>query len=555
VNQSDSIELFNLTDTAIDVSGWFLSDSDNDLLKFQIPNDTVLEPGSYIVFDERDFNPNPTNPGSADFALNGAQGDDVWLVIPDGSGGVTSIVDDVHFGASRDGETMGRTPNGIGRLAPMSRNTLGCGNSYPRVGPLVISEISYNAGEPSSAALTISPNLERNELEFIEVHNPTIQSTKLTDWRLRGGVDYDFEASAELAAGETLIVISFNPASPANTDRQAAFRAHYGLDADVRIVGGWNGQLGDGGDAVRLERPDVPPPGDPAVTPHIVEDEVFYDDRAPWASVADGGGSSLQRAAPVFFGNDANGWFAAAATPGTVHFFGNVLGDLTGDQVVSANDINVLFDAVHADSTVSYLDLDGSNSVDEADVTFLVMSVLGTNFGDANLDGHVDGSDFNAWNQNRLQGCNKSWPDGDFTGDGVTDGSDFNLWYANRFAGNPAPAAAAQGQSTKPWASAHNGATLAAKAVFSTTSHANRDGRVHDAVYAKILGLEAPRAECALPRRLPLATDRGAINDAPSSGCHKAARESTDGRAMADPVDSLFGQLGNMPRRREPRQS
>ena len=52
--------------------------------------------------------------------------------------------------------------------------------------------------------------------------------------------------------------------------------------------------------------------------------------------------------------------------------------------------------------------------------------------GDANLDGAVDGQDFNIWNIHRFQRVTDWWT-ADFNGDDVTDVSDFNLWFANRF--------------------------------------------------------------------------------------------------------------------------
>ena len=50
-SQLDSIELFNTTDTAVDVGGWYLSDEGGDLLKYQIPAGTVIAAGGYLVFD------------------------------------------------------------------------------------------------------------------------------------------------------------------------------------------------------------------------------------------------------------------------------------------------------------------------------------------------------------------------------------------------------------------------------------------------------------------------------------------------------------------------
>jgi hypothetical protein len=52
--------------------------------------------------------------------------------------------------------------------------------------------------------------------------------------------------------------------------------------------------------------------------------------------------------------------------------------------------------------------------------------------GDANLDGFVDGSDFNIWNGSKFT-ASLNWDDGNFNGDGFVDGSDFNLWNGNKF--------------------------------------------------------------------------------------------------------------------------
>ncbi len=432
VPQSDAIELFNTTDRAIDMGGWFLSDSARSFFKFEIPVGTVLGPDQYLVFDERWFNPNPSTPGPNDFALSGAQGDDVWLVIPDGSGGVASFVDDVHFPATLNGETLGRVSDGTGRLAPLSRNALGCTNRHPRVGPVVISEINFNPGEPIAAALAVDPNLVEDDLEFIEIHNPTSLTVDFTNWRLRGGVDFDFATGTDLLAHGTLILISFNPTNPANANRLNAFRAHYGIDANVPVLGGFSGQLSDSGERIRLQSPDNPSADDPLLTPRITEDALVYDDLAPWPGDADGTGKSLTRVGPTVFADASTSWNASLPTPGTIDFSRVPAGDFTGDDTVGAADIDVLFDAVNADSLVSFYDIDTDGTVDYDDVRHAVETILATGLGDANLDGSVDGEDFRIWQTHRFTACT-GWAAGDFNGDGLTDVSDFNIWNENRF--------------------------------------------------------------------------------------------------------------------------
>ena len=91
ITLADSIEIYNPTSTAVDMSGWYLSDAASNLRKYRIPDGTILAAGAYRVFDEADFNPNPLNPGLGDFSLSGAKGDDVWLTVFDAQGQLRDV--------------------------------------------------------------------------------------------------------------------------------------------------------------------------------------------------------------------------------------------------------------------------------------------------------------------------------------------------------------------------------------------------------------------------------------------------------------------------------
>ena len=53
-------------------------------------------------------------------------------------------------------------------------------------------------------------------------------------------------------------------------------------------------------------------------------------------------------------------------------------------------------------------------------------------WGDANLDGAVDGSDFGIWNAKQFT-SNAAWSRGDCNADGAVDGSNFGIWNDNKF--------------------------------------------------------------------------------------------------------------------------
>ena len=429
---TDSIELHNTTGSSVDIGGWFLSDGSGNFQKFEIPAGTSIAAGGYVVFDESDF-----NTGDEGFALSGTDGDDVWLTSPDAGGDVAFIVDDVHFGGAPVLESFGRVPNGSGRLAPMLTSTLGATNSDPRVGPVIISEINYNPGVPSDGALAIYSSINSGDLEFIEIHNPTSELVDLSDWRLRGGADLTFDVGTSIGAGGTAVVISFNPDRPNNAKRVAAFREHYGISDTVRLIGGYGGQLSNGGDRVELQRATTPFPSRPLVLAYVSEDEVLFDDLAPWATSADGTGATLQRVSVTDYGNDAASWIGAASTIGFVGDGPN--GDVNGDGATDADDIDAVYDAVNAGSNDLTFDLNADGAVTAADATFLVESILVVNEGDANLDGVVDAMDLNAVGLNWQSSDNVGWASGDFDGDGSVTAADLNKVGVNWLKGAAAP--------------------------------------------------------------------------------------------------------------------
>ena len=117
-------------------------------------------------------------------------------------------------------------------------------------------------------------------------------------------------------------------------------------------------------------------------------------------------------------------------------------GDFNFDGSLTADDINLLCQALGGDDLA--FDLTGDGQVTVADLDQLIVDEIGTLFGDANLDGVVDGADFLAWNSNKfISGV--GWESGNFNCDDTVDGADFIVWNANKFqsanlAGVPEPA-------------------------------------------------------------------------------------------------------------------
>ena len=299
----DAIELHNTTSAPIDISGWFLSDSNDNYKKFRVPDGTIIAADAYKVFTEADFNPTPATPGPNDFALDGAHGDDVWLVKAAPSSQLLAFADSVHFDAAPQGESLGRWPNDTGSLYPMATPTLGAANSGPRIGPVIITELMYH------------PQNDDPNLQYVEIQNITDAPLDISGWKFDNGVNFVFTAGTVLAPHQPMVVVPFDPA---NATLLAAFRTAYGIDSSVRIIGPFAGVLSATGEKLRIVRPDTPPVDDPTFIPFVLVDEVEYDIAAPWpAAPAAGTGQSLARITSAIYGDDPSSWAGQTPTVGS----------------------------------------------------------------------------------------------------------------------------------------------------------------------------------------------------------------------------------------------
>jgi hypothetical protein len=321
----DAIELHNLTAQPLDISGWWLSDDPSTPQKFQIPSPTILPPRGFVVFYQSQFNNRDLPNVAIPFAFS-AEGDEAVLSQAVGNN-LTGWRTQVRFGPADPGVSFGRylTSDGRTEFVAMSRRTFGvddpasveefregtgASNAYPRVGPVVISEIMYHP-----------PDLGTNDNtrdEYIELHNITTAPVPLYDpahptntWHLRDAVDFEFPTGLVLPPGGYLLVVGFDPVN--NPGALAAFRQTYNLNGSALIVGPWRGKLANSSDEIELRKPGIPTSND---VPYVLVEKVSYSDTAPWPPEADGTGWSLHRRDVTLFGNDPTNWTAGPPTPG-----------------------------------------------------------------------------------------------------------------------------------------------------------------------------------------------------------------------------------------------
>ena len=294
----DWVELHNTTVYDIDVSGWWLSDSEGAPYKYRIGDGTVLAGGGFLVFDTT--NHFGAAGGSNAFAFS-EYGESVVLSSAlDAQGHPTGYRDIRGFGASERERTFGRHVRSDGDEVFVTQKavTPGAANAGPRVGPLVISEILY---APAS-----------NETEYVEVYCLSPTNVPLYDpaapgnaWRFTGGGEMDFPAGAVATSFSSFVIAGTNA---------AAFRTRYGLAAGYPVYGPLTGRLSNAGEMLRLRKPLT---FDGTNQPYAVMEEVEYNDKAPWPVPAVAG-ESLERVSLAAFGNDPGNWRAGAVngTPG-----------------------------------------------------------------------------------------------------------------------------------------------------------------------------------------------------------------------------------------------
>jgi len=315
----DWIELHNVTDEPIDVGGWFLSDQDSALDKYEIAAGTVIAAYGYLVLTDDQHFGNEDDPGCHDpFGLSRIG---ETLYVHSGSEGVvTGYSETATFGPSDPGISHGRHQTSTGRIdfVALTAATPGAENASPRVGPIVISEIMYHPQEAGDA-------------EYVELLNVSEADVALYDfthaapWRFTDDPDHpsiDFlfpdDPPVTLEPGTRLVLVK---------DRALIESLHAVRDA-VQVFEWPMGSLDNGGEPLQLSKPGAADAD--GHQPWIAVDRVVYSDGShgvdlpdgvdPWPIGADGFGLSLTRISPEGYGNDPNNWQAAAGSPGAIRY-------------------------------------------------------------------------------------------------------------------------------------------------------------------------------------------------------------------------------------------
>jgi hypothetical protein len=405
INENDFIEVFNPQGAPVALGGLYFTDTiDGGRDRDRITPLTFIAANGFQVFFADD-----DEGAGADHLNFNLDSIHEPIAVYDSE---LDLIDMVISGPQKTDVSQGLSPDGSDTHAYFGLPTPGFSNvDNPAVVALInglrFTEIMYHP-------------LGTSADEFVELQNVSSLPLDVSNVRIRGGISYTFP-SRVLAPGEVVVLVNDT----------AAFEDIYGTN--IHVLGEFTGNLSNGGEEIELKVP----------LPLEVDIQRFsYNDNPDngWPVTPDGTGPSLVVIDTEGNYNDGSNWRPSVVnggTPGVIS--ASLSGDFDLDGDLDLDDIEGLHAVIVAGNNNQAYDVTDDGQVTFEDLVEWVENLKGTLMADANLDGFVDGSDFNRWNDHKFTFA-AGWFAGDFNANGAVDASDFNFWTSNRFR---APAALA----------------------------------------------------------------------------------------------------------------
>lgn len=289
--QQDSVELYNTADTAIELSGWILSDDKQAEQRYVIAPQTVLAAGGYLVV---------TLEETAPFRLS-EFGETLYLFQPGEGDAVGPLVASATFGVSPNGVSFGplTLSTGAMRQVLLQDVTLGEPNTPPRVGPLVIDEVMYRPADDLGEYVSIVNAGSTPTPLCAEFGAGSLLPAVL---RVDDEIVFELPCGMLLEPGSRLLIAGTRPDE---------LRRQYAIDGDTVVLGPFTGRLSNEGEPIDLAWPQ-PPELDGTIAYYAL-DALDYLPGAPWPMLAAPGQVLLRRDLTTF-GDDPANWRAGASS-------------------------------------------------------------------------------------------------------------------------------------------------------------------------------------------------------------------------------------------------
>ncbi len=284
----DWVEIYNDSNIAADIGGYYITDDFNIPDLNQIPSNrpfqTQIAPHGYgLIWADKDPEDGPLHIG---FSLK-ADGERVGLVAFDGS----TFIDSIVFGPQGNDESYGRFPDAENNWTAFGIPTPGAENFLSDLQELVISNdgdcvVVFNE-------IMYHHHVSDISLEWVELYNQMAIDIDLSGWWITDGVKYKFGPGTVIHGGDYIVVAS----SPTHLQAETGYP-----DA----LGPYAGRLSNGGERVRLRD-----------NSGRVMDVVDYNDGGDWPTAPDGTGKTLAKIDPDTATKPAANWAASSQNNGT----------------------------------------------------------------------------------------------------------------------------------------------------------------------------------------------------------------------------------------------
>lgn len=284
----DWLELYNPSNVNVDLSGWYVLDSDTSYI---IPQGTIISPDGYLIvaselvkFAGRHQTVPLTNVVGSTLMLFDGDGEQVallnnnkclvdefnyndsapWPTKPDGTGATMSLIDPTYNNKVA-GSWTSSTVSGAGNGTPNQPNNIPdpCATVPP---DLVINEINYDSDG------------DNNPSNWLEIYNPNATAVNLTGYKINNkGEQYSIPSNTTIGAMEYLVF----------TDSLNKFK--YVTECPTNNVHPFDTDLnfGNGGDLVSIYSFVTNDHG-------CLIDSVRYNDKGPWPLNIGGSGNTLE---------------------------------------------------------------------------------------------------------------------------------------------------------------------------------------------------------------------------------------------------------------------
>ncbi|HET7625155.1 MAG TPA: lamin tail domain-containing protein [Verrucomicrobiae bacterium] len=275
VSKQQFVELYNHSDSALDISGCSLG-SDSQDNEFILPPGTIIPARGFLSYTESQLG----------FALD-ASGDTIYFR----NAAHNRVLDTVRFEAQQTDISFGRAPDGSEHFRMLAESTPGETNSGLFNAPVVINEIMY------------APISLDDDDQYVELYNRSESAVNLGGWQFVHGISYTFDPGTVLPAGGYLVVAR----------NAARLQSHYSYLNSGNLAGNFAGSLSHKGEHLALAMVDI------LVTTNShgvvstnsiypIENELTYGTGGRWGKWSHKGGSSLELIDPRADNSLAPNW-------------------------------------------------------------------------------------------------------------------------------------------------------------------------------------------------------------------------------------------------------